>query len=75
MSSKLIVSLATVLKMMTNGLVFKLHFDSVHPGFFVKLKEISAELTENDLRLCAYVRIGIRAKQIAGMLSVKSRQC
>ena len=49
---------------------FKLHFDSVHPGFFVKLKEISAELTENDLRLCAYVRIGIRAKQIAGMLSV-----
>lgn len=49
---------------------FKLHFDSVHPGFFVKLKEISAELTENDLRLCAYVRIGIRAKQIAGMLSI-----
>lgn len=49
---------------------FKLHFDSVHPGFFVKLKEISSELTENDLRLCAYVRIGIRAKQIAGMLSV-----
>lgn len=49
---------------------FKLHFDSVHPGFFVKLKEISAELTENDLRLCAYIRIGIRAKQIAGMLSV-----
>lgn len=49
---------------------FKLHFDSVHPNFFVKLKEASGELTENDLRLCAYIRIGMRAKQIAEMLSV-----
>lgn len=49
---------------------FKLHFDSVHPNFFVKLKEACGELTENDLRLCAYIRIGMRAKQIAEMLSV-----
>lgn len=49
---------------------FKLHFDSVHPNFFVKLKECSQELSENDLRLCAYIRIGMRAKQIAEMLSV-----
>ena len=49
---------------------FKLHFDSVHPDFFVKLKQRSSELTENDLRLCAYIRIGMRAKQIAEMLSV-----
>lgn len=49
---------------------FKLHFDSVHPNFFVKLKKISGKLTENDLRLCAYINIGMRAKQIAEMLSV-----
>lgn len=49
---------------------FKLHFDSVHPDFFVKLKAASNELTENDLRLCAYISIGMRAKQIAEMLSV-----
>lgn len=49
---------------------FKLHFDSVHPDFFVKLKEINDKLTENDLRLCAYINIGMRAKQIAEMLSV-----
>ena len=50
--------------------IVKLHFDSVHPDFFRKLKKLSAELTENDLRLCAYIRIGLRAKQIAEMLSV-----
>ncbi len=49
---------------------FRLHFDSVHPDFFNKLKEASPELTENDLRLCAYIRIGMRAKQIAEMLSI-----
>ena len=49
---------------------FKVHFDSVHPDFFTKLKNLSAELTENDLRLCAYLRIGMRAKEITSMLSV-----
>lgn len=49
---------------------FKLHFDSVHPKFFVRLKEICPDLTENDLRLCAYISIGMRAKQIAEMLNV-----
>ena len=49
---------------------FKLHFTSVHPDFFVKLKEKAPDLTENDLRLCAYISIGMRAKQIAEMLSI-----
>ena len=49
---------------------FKLHFTSVHPDFFVKLKARCSELTENDLRLCAYISIGMRAKQIAEMLSI-----
>ena len=49
---------------------FKLHFEGVHPSFFIHLKEKSDELTENDLRLCAYLRIGMRAKEIAGMLAV-----
>lgn len=49
---------------------FKLHFTAVHPDFFVKLKNRCGELTENDLRLCAYISIGMRAKQIAEMLSI-----
>lgn len=49
---------------------FKLHFESVHPGFFTKLKEQFPALSENELRLCAYIRIGMTAKQIAQMLSV-----
>ncbi len=49
---------------------FKLHFESVYPDFFVNLKKVYPALTENDLRLCAYIRIGMSNKQIAQMLSV-----
>lgn len=49
---------------------FKTHFNAVHPNFFLKPKETCPELTENDLRLCAYICIGVRPKQIAEMLSV-----
>ncbi|MDR0865507.1 MAG: hypothetical protein LBO74_11325 [Candidatus Symbiothrix sp.] len=53
--------------------VFKMHFDRVHSDFYKKLKEISPHLTENELRICAYILIGIEAKQIANMLSVNHR--
>ncbi len=49
---------------------FKLHFDRVHPDLIVKLKDASSKLKEYDLRLCSNIRIGMRAKQIAEMLSV-----
>lgn len=49
---------------------FKLHFENVHPHFFSKLKDFSPNLSENDMRLCAYIRIGMSTKQMAQMLSV-----
>ncbi len=52
---------------------FKLHFDKVHPSFFSILKERFPKLTDNDLRLCAYIRIGLNNKQIAQMLVVQSK--
>ena len=45
-------------------------FLQLRPGFFAKLKEINPDLTENDLRLCTYISIGMRAKEIAQQLSV-----
>lgn len=52
---------------------FKIHFDKVHPMFFSILKEQFPKLTENELRLCAYIRIGLNNKQIAQMLLVQSK--
>ncbi|MBQ9667963.1 MAG: hypothetical protein IJV45_04360 [Prevotella sp.] len=49
---------------------FKLQFDAVHPGFFVKLGQKFPRLTENDLRLCAYIRIGMTSKEIAEVMLI-----
>ena len=49
---------------------FKIHFEKVHPDFFTALKNKYPTLSENELHLCAYIRIGMSSKQIASMLSV-----
>lgn len=49
---------------------FKMHFDKVHPSFFDKLKNQCNDLTENNLRICAYFRIGMSTKQIAQILHI-----
>ena len=51
---------------------FMIHFNNVHPDFFDKLKARAPSLTENNLRLCAYLRIGMTAKQIAQVLNISS---
>ena len=49
---------------------FVIHFNSVHPNFFDKLKTRAPYLTENNLRFCAYLRISMTAKQIAQVLNM-----
>jgi tetratricopeptide (TPR) repeat protein len=53
--------------------LFKIHFEKVHPSFFDKLKQSCNELTENNLRICAYFRIGISTKEIAQILHISPR--
>lgn len=49
---------------------FTAHFEQVNPQFFKTLKELYPSLTDKDLKMCAYIRMGFTAKQIAQMLSV-----
>jgi DNA-binding NarL/FixJ family response regulator len=49
---------------------FIIHFNNVHPDFFDKLKTRTSSLTENNLRLCAYLRISMSSKQIAQILNM-----
>lgn len=49
---------------------FKTLFEKVHVNFFTTLKSKCPSLTENELRLCAYLKINLQAKEIARMLNV-----
>jgi len=49
---------------------FKMHFEKVHPQFFEKLKQQSDELTEENLKMCVYIKMRMTTKQIAQLLQV-----
>lgn len=51
---------------------FKLHFESVHKGFFERLQKQFSCLTSNELKLCAYLRMNLSTKEIAQMLNIST---
>jgi len=46
---------------------FKIHFEKVHQDFFDKLTTIHPDLSENDIRLSAYLLIGMQNQEIANI--------
>lgn len=49
---------------------FEIQMDELHQDFFKKLKEQFPGLSSNDLRLCAYLKIGLSSKEIADILHI-----
>jgi hypothetical protein len=51
---------------------FRIHFDNLHPDFFRKLLSTYHNLTDLDLRHCAYIKLGMSPKQVAHILHVET---
>ena len=49
---------------------FKIHFEEVHSYFFKSLTKDFPELSQTDLRLCAYFLINLNAKEIAQISNI-----
>ncbi len=49
---------------------FEIQMDELHQEFFRKLKEKFPGLSNQDLRLCAYLKIGLNTKEIAEILNI-----
>jgi AraC family transcriptional regulator, chitin signaling transcriptional activator len=50
---------------------FEIQMDELHQEFFKKLKENFPDLSNNDLRMCAYLKIGLNSKEIAEILNIQ----
>lgn len=51
--------------------IFEIQMDELHQEFFKKLKAQYSGLSNNDLRLCAYLKIGLSSKEIAEILNIQ----
>lgn len=50
--------------------VFKSYFSEVHNNFDHKIKAISEDITEKEIRLASFLRMNLSTKEIASMLNV-----
>ena len=53
--------------------IFRDAFENANRDFFKKIKERHPDLTPNDLKLCAYLRLNLSSKEIAPMLNISPR--
>lgn len=49
---------------------FKLHFEEVHPDFLNLIKSKGQDISHKDIKLCAYIKLGMETKQIAQLLNI-----
>ncbi len=50
--------------------VFKLYFQEVNKNFYARLEAINANLTTNEQRLCALIKLNMTSKEMASVLNV-----
>lgn len=53
--------------------MFKEAFDNADQKFLKKLKKSHPNLTPNDIKLCAYLRLNLSSKEIAPLLNISPR--
>ena len=53
--------------------MFEVLFDQAHQDFFKRLKSTFPDLTQSDLKLCAYLKLNLSSKEIAPLLNISFR--
>jgi DNA-binding CsgD family transcriptional regulator len=52
---------------------FEFHFKKSNPDFFNKLDDLHPDLTPNDIRICAFIKLNIPSKQMASLLNINPK--
>jgi len=52
---------------------FTKHFDKVHSNFILSLKDIHPSISNNEIKLCAYLRMNLSTKEIAQLMNISAR--
>ena len=50
---------------------FRKGFEQIHPHFFKRLQNICKDLRPFELKMCTYIRVGFKIKEIASFLNIE----
>lgn len=63
----------TTLRLQEDWEQFEYHFDQVHGDFLSRLREEFADLSPNEQKLCAFLRLNLNTKDIANLMGISQR--
>jgi DNA-binding CsgD family transcriptional regulator len=49
---------------------FNLHFESINKNFYSRLKQAYPDISPNDLKMCALIKLNLSTKAMAGILNI-----
>jgi len=52
---------------------FSIYFNEIHPSFIKGLKSETNELSNNEIRHCTFIKLGLSNKEVSEMLNVSSK--
>ncbi len=53
--------------------MFKVQFENLYPGFYQTIKEKHPNLTQNELKLCTFLKLNLSSKEIAGLIKISPK--
>ncbi|MCY1233866.1 hypothetical protein D9M72_464250 [compost metagenome] len=49
---------------------FNLYFESINKNFYTRLKQLYPEISANDLKVCALIKLNLSIKEMASILNI-----
>ncbi len=50
--------------------LFEKYFNAIHDGFYDRLLKAHPDVTRNDMKLCAYIKLNLNTKEIAAYMNI-----
>ncbi len=70
---RIVREIDTTLRLQEDWKQFEFHFDQVHGDFLNRLREQFHDLTPNEQKLCALLRLNLSTKEISNLMSISLR--
>ena len=70
---QLVKEIDTTLRLQEDWEQFEYHFDQVHGDFLSRLRAEFPDLTPNEQKLCAFLRLNLNTKDIANLMGISLR--
>jgi len=71
--TKIINQVNSTLDSEDNWMIFNTYFKEIHPNFLTQIRNNCDNLSNNEIRHCTFIKLGLTNKEVSDMLNVSSK--